>query len=89
MGQRKRVLLTPGRGRERGFFRITDPDAEWLGGVCAGLAYWIGCPTWIVRLVWFLVAWFYGAGLLVYLLLWLFVPAKDSVPPDYVRRTGG
>ena len=28
---------------------------KWIGGVCAGVAYWIGAPTWFVRFVWFFI----------------------------------
>lgn len=62
--------------------RCVTRDA-WLGGVCAGVAYFFGIPTWIVRMVWFLVAFFYGTGIFVYLLLWIFLPVWKETPPDY------
>jgi phage shock protein PspC (stress-responsive transcriptional regulator) len=84
--RRKKVLFSPGTGKQRSFCCITEK--EWLGGVCAGVAYWLAVPVWIVRLLWFLVAWCYGAGLLIYLLLWIFVPNAPGLPPDYGERTG-
>ena len=63
------------------------PQKGWLGGVCAGVAYMLGLPLWVVRLVWFLVANFYGVGLGLYLLLWIFVPNAASVPADFAERT--
>ena len=63
-------------------------DESWIGGVCAGVGYWVGCPVWIVRLVWFLTTWLYGFGLIVYLLLWIFLPEWESTPQDYQKVTG-
>jgi phage shock protein PspC (stress-responsive transcriptional regulator) len=64
------------------------PDKGWFGGVCAGLAYWLGLPLWLVRLAWGAAGFFYGLGITLYLLLWIFVPNAEEVPADYGRRTG-
>jgi len=61
----------------------------WLGGVCAGFAYWLGIPAWVVRLIWTLLLLLFGFGILLYVLLWIFMPAWDHVPPDYEVRAGG
>lgn len=63
-------------------------DESWVGGVCAGIAYYLGCPTWIVRLVWFLAVFVYGFGGSAYILLWIFLPEWDSTPQDYQEVTG-
>ncbi len=47
---------------------------RWLGGVCGGLAVATGAETWIWRLVFAVLAFFGGFGLLIYVLLWIFVP---------------
>ena len=62
---------------------------HWLGGVCAGLGYWLRVPTWLVRLLWTVSVLAYGLGGLVYVLLWIFMPAWDQVPDDYEGRAGG
>jgi len=62
---------------------------HWLGGVCAGLGYWLRVPTWLVRLAWAVSLLFYGFGGIVYVLLWIFMPAAESVPADYEERAGG
>lgn len=62
---------------------------NWIGGVCAGFAYWIGVPTWLVRLVWTATVFFYGVGVIPYVLLWIFVPTWDSDPEDYDDVSGG
>jgi len=47
---------------------------RWLGGVCGGLAVITGVESWIWRLILAALALFGGAGVLLYLLLWIFVP---------------
>jgi len=49
---------------------------KWLGGVCAGLGQVSGIEPWIWRLMFALLFLFGGTGLLVYLLLWIFVPLE-------------
>ncbi|BAL96112.1 PspC domain-containing protein [Rubrivivax gelatinosus] len=51
---------------------------RWLGGVCGGLARATGVESWIWRLVTLGLAFFGGTGVLLYLLLWIFVP-EDPV----------
>ncbi len=60
----------------------------WVGGVCAGISYRLSAPLWLVRLVWGLLLFCYGIGFLPYLALWIFVPDADTIPRDYVERTG-
>ena len=49
---------------------------RWLAGVCGGLAKATGMESWAWRLVFAVLALFGGAGLLVYVLLWVFVPSE-------------
>jgi phage shock protein C len=49
---------------------------RWIGGVCGGLAQATGMAPWLWRLAFTLFTFFGGAGLLVYLLFWIFVPAE-------------
>ena len=49
---------------------------RWIGGVCGGIARATGVESWIWRLVFTVLLIFGGTGLLVYLLLWIFVPAE-------------
>lgn len=60
-----------------------------LGGVCSGMAYALGAPTWLVRFIWVFTIFFMGFGLLPYLLLWMLMPAWESKPEDYEQVTGG
>ena len=47
---------------------------RWIGGVCGGLAVVTGIESWIWRLIVIALALFGGTGVLLYLLLWIFVP---------------
>jgi len=48
----------------------------WIAGVCGGLARATGAESWVWRLVFALLSLFGGAGLLAYVLLWIFVPTE-------------
>ena len=56
-------------------FRRSRSD-RWLGGVCGGLAVSTGVESWIWRLLFTLLLFAGGAGLLLYVVLWIFVPAE-------------
>ena len=49
---------------------------RWIGGVCGGLGVATGVESWLWRLIFAVLLLFGGSGLIVYLLLWLFVPAE-------------
>ena len=50
-----------------------------LGGVCGGLAQYFGTDPWLMRLLFIVFAITAGAGLLLYVVLWVFVPVEDAV----------
>jgi phage shock protein C len=54
-------------------FRLSESD-KWIAGVCGGIAYVTGVDSWIWRLLFVLGLAFGGFTLIVYLLLWIFVP---------------
>jgi phage shock protein C len=56
-------------------FRRSRSDRV-LGGVCGGMARVTGVESWVWRLIFAVLFIFAGAGLLVYLLLWIFVPSE-------------
>jgi len=51
---------------------------RWLGGVCGGLARATGLPSWVWRLIFVALATCGGAGVVLYVLLWLLVPKDDG-----------
>jgi phage shock protein C len=56
-------------------FRRSRTD-RMLGGVCGGMARATGVESWVWRLLFAVLFIFAGAGLLVYVLLWIFVPSE-------------
>jgi len=56
-------------------WRRSRQDA-WFGGVCGGIARATGLESWLVRLLFCLLLLCGGAGLVIYLLIWIFVPAE-------------
>ena len=59
-------------------------DDRWLGGVCGGIARSTGVESWLWRLLFAVLALCAGTGVLVYLLMWILVPA-DPLPPGQAR----
>jgi phage shock protein PspC (stress-responsive transcriptional regulator) len=47
---------------------------RWLGGVCGGIASLVGVEPWLVRLIFTAMVLLWGTGIVIYLLLWAFVP---------------
>ena len=62
--------------QEFGRLRRTRGD-RWLGGVCGGLGRVSGMESWIWRLVFALFALTFGFSVVIYLLLWIFVPEEQ------------
>ena len=64
------------KNRTKRLFR--DKDNAFVGGVSAGLGHFFGIdPIW-VRLFWILLIFGFGTGLLLYALLWIFVPPAKT-----------
>jgi phage shock protein C len=55
-------------------FRRSSTD-KWIGGVCGGLARLTGIESWAWRLILTVLLLLGGTGALIYILLWIFVPA--------------
>jgi phage shock protein C len=49
---------------------------QWIAGVCGGIAAASGIESWIWRLAFAVLALFGGTGVLLYILLWIFVPEE-------------
>jgi len=64
------------------------PQRKWIGGVCAGFAYKIGMPLWVARLIPVATVIFLGFGILIYILLWIFMPTAEQEPSDFDERVG-
>jgi phage shock protein C len=49
---------------------------RWVAGVCGGIASATGVESWVWRLLFVLLLLFGGTGLLLYVMMWIFVPAE-------------
>jgi phage shock protein C len=57
--------------------KLTTSDSDkWIGGVCGGLGEHSPIPSWVWRVLF--VLFFFGPGLFLYILLWIFVPSKST-----------
>ena len=54
--------------------KLSRSNNKMIGGVCAGIADYLGLDPTIVRIVWVLMLFFAGFGILLYLILWLIMP---------------
>lgn len=59
---------------------------RWFGGVCGGLGELTGIPAWSWRILFVLAAFLQGLGVLMYVLLWIFVPSREVVPKPVATR---
>ena len=53
---------------------------RWIGGVSGGLAEVTGIPSWSWRVLFVLTACLHGLGVIMYILLWIFVPLQSETP---------
>lgn len=63
--------------------RITEDRHKRAGGVCAGVAYWLGAPVWLIRGLWVFASVFGGFGGGLYVALWICMPKWEETPADY------
>jgi phage shock protein PspC (stress-responsive transcriptional regulator) len=70
---------------ERSLFR--DPDDKILGGVCSGLGHYFGVESKWVRLIFLIIFFFGGTGLLIYIVLWIVLP-KAKTRADKMKMRG-
>jgi phage shock protein C len=56
---------------------------RWIGGISGGLAVSTNLPIWSWRILFLLLALLHGAGVVLYVLMWIFVPleAPDAAGP--------
>ena len=53
-----------------------NKDEYKIAGVCSGMGEYFDIDPVIIRLL-FLIAFFLGAGLIVYIIVWIIIPVKD------------
>lgn len=55
-----------------------NPAKKKIAGVCQGVAEYFNIDPTTVRIIWFIVSWFYGIGVGIYILLWIILPDKED-----------
>jgi phage shock protein PspC (stress-responsive transcriptional regulator) len=65
-------------GSQRGFLHslARSRGNRVFGGVCGGLGNHTDLPAWAWRVIFCLTLLYFGAGLLIYILLWIFLPQE-------------
>ncbi|MBA3682668.1 MAG: PspC domain-containing protein [Bacteroidetes bacterium] len=69
---------------KRRLFR--NPDDKALGGVCSGLAAYFDVDTVWIRLAMFLLIFFGGLSLWVYIILWIIIPEAKTTADKFAMR---
>ena len=49
-----------------------------IAGVCAGVAHYLDMDQTIVRVIWGVLAFCYGAGIVAYIILWIIAPEASD-----------
>jgi len=55
-----------------------DGDDKFLGGVASGIGHYFGMEAIWVRLIWLVLAFGYGFGFLLYIILWILLPEAKT-----------
>ncbi len=56
---------------------LRSRNNKMVGGVCAGVAEYLGTDPTLIRLLWAFTIIFAGAGLLAYIICWLIIPQAN------------
>ncbi|MFK7782851.1 PspC domain-containing protein [Psychroserpens sp.] len=72
-------------GSSKKFYR--DTDNSYIGGVSAGLGHYFGIDAVWIRLIWILLIFGAGTGVLLYILLWVLVP-EATTTSEKLTMTG-
>ena len=62
--------------QKRRLFR--DRDNSYIGGVSSGFGYYFGIDPLIIRLIWVILIFGAGMGPLLYIILWILIPAANT-----------
>jgi hypothetical protein len=69
---------------KRRLFR--NPDEKAIGGVCSGLAQYFDVDTVWIRLAMFLLIFFGGISIWVYIILWIIIPEAKTTADKFAMR---
>jgi len=90
------VATSPGNSARLSFSDFTgflrrltkSKKDEWLGGVCGGLGEHTHLPSWVWRLLFLLLLFCYGTGVVLYVLLWICLPEQPKEDRSPVTPPG-
>lgn len=54
---------------------VRNTDDGLLGGVCAGIADYMDMDVTVVRLLWIVLSYALGVGIITYLIVWVIMPS--------------
>lgn len=57
------------------------PDQGMIGGVCIGLGEYFGLDPILIRIIFLILLFFVGGGLLAYLIFWIAMPSASGKSP--------
>ncbi|WP_204346510.1 PspC domain-containing protein [Psychroserpens algicola] len=63
-----------------------DTDNSYVGGVSSGLGHYFGIDALWVRLIWILLIFGAGTGILLYILLWIFIPEATTTTEKLMMK---
>ena len=78
---------TPRRKKSSSRKLFRDTSNSYIGGVSSGLAHYLGIDAIWIRLVWVLLFFGFGTGILLYILLWVLVPEAKTTA-EKIMMTG-
>ena len=64
--------------KKKRLYRVEEPEAK-LFGVCGGLAEYFDVDPTIIRVIWAVLAFAYGTGVLAYFICALCMPKKSEI----------
>jgi len=56
---------------------LSDTDKK-IGGVCGGIGEYFGVDPTLIRLLWIILAFMGGTGILAYLIAWAIIPSRPK-----------
>jgi len=80
-----RASRTNNTRSNRKFYR--DIDNKYIGGVSSGLGHYFGIDALWVRLLWIVLVFTFGTGILFYILLWILIPEAHTTA-EKIAMTG-
>lgn len=62
---------------------MRDPDNKIIGGVAGGIAAYTGWDATAIRIILFLLMFYYGITIPIYLVLWLIIPQARTATENW------